>query len=347
MSILYLMEPALEARLKDGQILVKKRDTSTVLKTLPLEKVESIVALSSCYISHRLMMHCLEKGMPMTWVNHYGRSFGRLESTQFVNVERHALQFECYNDSTFRVGLSQRIVEAKLLNTKTLLGRWRRERNLGNDDALVRESEEGIKSLALKTLEAKSIESLRGLEGNGAKLYFKALGLILKPYDGFFFDRRSKQPPLDPFNAVLSLGYTLLMYEVQNAINMKGLHAYCGVLHELRHGHPALASDLMEEWRAPIIDAISLALVSQRRLNAVEGLHFQEANPETGAVYLNHEGSSRLVEAFERKVRSVNNYSTVVDYPLSYRESIVAQIGSYCKAIEHCDYTFYQPIRIK
>lgn len=144
-----------------------------------------------------------------------------------------------------------------------------------------------------------------------SRLYFEALGKIVP--SSFSFSKRSKQPPRDEFNAMLGLGYSMLFNEILAGLIKAGLHPFVGVMHSLGKGHPALASDLIEEWRAPIIDSMVLSMVSR---NMVELSDFD--NSDKGG-YLTTEGRKGFLIAYNKKIRSENQY---IDDRKSYRESI-------------------------
>ena len=174
-----------------------------------------------------------------------------------------------------------------------------------------------------------------GYEGIISRLYFEALGKIVPP--SFSFSKRSKQPPRDEFNAMLGLGYSMLFNEILTGLINAGLHPFVGVMHSLGKGHPALASDLIEEWRAPIIDSLVLSMVSR---NMVELSDFD--NSDKGC-YLTKEGRKGFLIAYNKKIRSENQY---IEDRKSYRESIYKQCKQFASAIMHEDVDLYTPLEI-
>ena len=159
----------------------------------------------------------------------------------------------------------------------------------------------------------------------------------------YSFKGRSKQPPKDPFNSLLSLGYTLLLYEIYTACINKGLDPYASFIHKIKRGHPALCSDLIEEWRPVLVDALVMNTVSRNMVNLTD---FQEPD-ENGGVYLCKPATKKFIGQFEERLRSENKYLDYIDYPLSFRESLQLQVGSLAKAIEASDSTIYRPVTIR
>lgn len=142
---------------------------------------------------------------------------------------------------------------------------------------------------------------------------------------------------------MLSFGYTLLQYEIYGAIVSKGLHPYAGLMHKDHHGHPALASDLLEEWRAVIIDALVMNLLNQNFFTAED---FTKPD-ESGGVYLNKEASKAFLKEYQKKLRVQTGYLGAETGKISFRGAIGHQVNALAKALEHNDLQYYQPFRIR
>jgi CRISPR-associated protein Cas1 len=336
MTTLYVTEPGAQLSLRNKRLLINK--TTELLKSLPIEKVENIVLIGSISVSGACMTELLEREVPLTWIAHNGKMYGRLEPTTGINIERQQSQFRRADDEAFCLAVAKKFVTAKIRNCRVLLARWHRERELPQVAALLLD----LKRYEQQALDAEEINVLLGYEGTASRCYFQGMGMVVP--ETFSFSRRSRRPPKDPYNALLSMAYTLLMYECYTAIRGKGLHPYLGYLHRVRKGHPALASDLMEEWRPVICDSIVMDLVSHRKVSPED---FTEAEVNTQGVYCSGDSAKRLIEAFDKKLKVVNNYISFVDYPLSFRESIQFQVGSLVKAIELNDPEIYRPVVIR
>lgn len=336
MSSLYLTEDGTHLALKDNRILIKK--SSEILKEISLEKVENIVIVGNVSITSPLSIELLEREIPVNWLSKTGKFYGRLEPTTRVNITRQREQFKCSDNVNFSLELAKTFIIGKVKNCQVVLRRY--NRNFNYED--VQEIIEELKRYVLKISEAETVEQLLGYEGNSAKLYFKSLGEMVKK--DFKFEKRTRRPPKDKFNCLLSLGYTLLLYEIYTAIINKGLHPYCSFLHKIRSGHPALASDLIEEWRPTIVDSLVMNLIQTR---VITEDHFSPQDDLTGGVFLTKEGLKIFIMKFEERLKQHNSYLTYVDYPLSFRESLQFQVGSLVKAIEENDTSIYRAVLIR
>jgi len=336
MTLLYVTEPG-SYLTKDGNRLNIKKDRDSVIKSIGIDKLEGVVMVGPANMSTGVMTDLLERQIPVTWLSSSGRFFGRLEPTTGYNIERQIQQFNIQRDENFRLVLARSWVNAKILNCRTLLRRYNRNREiLEVTDAIA-----SLEIFAEKAASASSIESLMGFEGLSAKQYFQAVSKILPA--SFAFTGRSRRPPRDPFNSLISFGYTLVMYEIFTALTTKNLHPYLGFMHQPKRGHPALASDLMEEWRAVIVDSLAIGMLVGAELKNED---FEDPN-EDGAVFLCRSGSKVFLEKFEKKLRALNQYLNFVDHPLTFRESLAFHVGALVRAIETEDPTVYRPIILR
>lgn len=336
MASLYLTEEGTHLTLKDNRIIIKK--SSETLKEVSLEKVDNIVLIGNISITSPLSIELLEREIPVNWLSSTGKFYGRLEPTTRVNIARQREQFRCSDNNEFSLELAKTFIVGKVKNCQVVLRRY--NRNFEYED--VQENIEELKRYIIKISEAETIEQLLGYEGNSAKLYFNSLGKMVR--DEFKFDKRTRRPPKDKFNCLLSLGYTLLLYEIYTAIINKGLHPYCSFLHKIRNGHPALASDLIEEWRPTIVDSLVMNLVQTKIITPD---HFLPQDETTGGVFLTKEGLKIFIKKFEDRLKQLNSYLTYVDYPLSFRESLQFQVGALVKSIEEKDTNIYRAVLIR
>lgn len=194
-----------------------------------------------------------------------------------------------------------------------------------------------IRNIRKNIYKVTTTEELMGYEGIISRVYFEALGKIVSPE--FAFTKRSKQPPLDLFNAMLGLGYSMLFNEIMAGAINAGLHPFVGCMHALKGCHPALISDLIEEWRAPIIDSLVLTLVKRNMIDPVEDFQYTK-----GACYLNNEGRKIFLTAYNKKIKSSNQY---MDREQTFRESIYTQCKSYASTIMNLDIDRYIPLEIR
>lgn len=331
MSFVYITEEGAYIKKKENKFIVG-RNLETIMQ-IPAGTLEGLVLIGSVQVSSQAMVELLEREIPVTWISSMGKFFGRLESTRHVNVFKHKKQI-LMQDSPISLEFAKMIILAKVHNQIIVLRRYNRNANEKSIDSLMR----NILAVRKNINSAATKEQLMGYEGIIARIYFEALGKIVA--NEFSFTKRTKQPPLDPFNSMLSFGYTLLMYELYTAIVNNGLHPYFGFLHTLKNHHPALASDLLEEWRAVIVDSMVLSLIQHREITTE---YFQKSNTNNG-VYLTREGRKIFLREYEKKMRTVNKYQGTKK---SYRYTLNEQVKNYSQVLMQDDIKIYHPIYIR
>lgn len=317
MTWLYATEPGICIGKQGGHIVLTK--SKEVVCRIPSETVEGVTVIDAVQVSSAAITFLLTRNVPVTWLSSRGKFYGRIESTSSRDVFRLKEQFEICEDKEFCLLLAKKIISCKIHNQKTILRHYNRRAGLSS----VAELYQKIKYLAGKIQQTETIEVLMGYEGSVARNYFHALGFLTP--EEFQFSTRTKQPPKDRFNAMLSFGYTLLLYDFYTAIQNAGLHPYIGFLHALKNGHPALASDLMEPWRPVIVDSLCLSLTTHRMIRPDL---FDES--DEGGVYLNPVGRKIFIREYERKMKTVNQY---FGGQYSWRHTIHMECDSYRTAI--------------
>ena len=333
MSFIYVTEEGARINKRGGRIIIG-RGNETVFE-IPLEKIEGIVLIDSVQVTSQAISEFLRQEIPVTWLSGQGKFFGRLEPTTHVNVHKQFAQIQLFADPSFHIKIAKKLVLAKTHNQLTILRRY--ERNSASSACF----EMGIKniiSVRKNLFQAVSLEEIMGLEGYIARCYFQVLGNIID--ENFRFEKRSKRPPKDAFNSMLSFGYTLLMYEVYTAIVNSGLHPYFGFLHSLHNGHPALAFDLMEEWRAVLIDSMVLSLIQHHEVKIED---FSNNGEEEG-VYMSRECRGIFIRNYSKKLGMINKY---LEKKQSFREAINSQVELFSKAIINKEPDIYEPFTIR
>jgi len=201
----YITEEGAYVQKRGGNFVIG-RNNECVME-IPEEVLEALTLIDSVQVSSQAMVELLRLGVPVTWLSRSGYFFGRLESTRHVNVFRQERQV-LMKGSGFYLRMGRKVIAAKVHNQLTLLRRYNRNADIEGGRRAVDE----IIALRKRILTAETSEQLMGYEGAIAKVYFRALGLLVP--EEFSFTGRSRRPPLDPFNAMLSFGYTLLMYDI-------------------------------------------------------------------------------------------------------------------------------------
>ncbi|NLU50145.1 MAG: CRISPR-associated endonuclease Cas1 [Syntrophomonadaceae bacterium] len=332
--ILYLNEAGSVLRKTGGYYVVITADNKK--RDIPAEKLEAVVVFSGANVTTPCLMSLLRQGVTVTFLSSKGGLFGRAESTAHFNIERHRSQFRAGENPGFCLELARIFIKGKIHNELVVLRRYNRHMNLATvDDAVKR-----MRLCYTDLDKPKSLNELNGTEGYASRLYFGALSHMVR--EEFRFKGRTRQPPKDPFNSLLSFGYTLLMYEIYAVLLGKGLHPYLGFLHRVRRGHPALASDLMEEWRPILVDSLVLRLIQGRTLTLDD---FELPDVE-GGVYLRKDRARVFIEKFQERLNLEHRYLPT-DAPLTFRQAIHYQVGALVKALEESNPRAYQPIMLR
>jgi CRISPR-associated protein Cas1 len=180
-----------------------------------------------------------------------------------------------------------------------------------------------------------------GFEGQGAKAYFDGLSNLINPQ--FEFHGRSKRPPMDEFNSMISLGYSVIMNEVYSKIEEKGLNPYFGFMHRDKENHPTLASDMMEEWRAVIVDSTVMSMINGHEIQKDDFVF----NLDEPGCYLTKNGIKLYLSKLEKKLQTEVRYLDYVNHSVSFRRGISMQMDTLAKAIEYEDAKIYKPIEIR
>jgi CRISPR-associated protein Cas1 len=228
--------------------------------TLFIGKLEQLVLCGNITLTTPALTLLLREGIDTVFLRLDGRYKGRLAVAEPKNVGLRRRQFQLTLDEAFCLAAARRIVQGKLCNMITLLQRIKRTRQSNAAEGAVR----SVRALLDRLADADRVDVVRGLEGAAAARYFEGLRQGLD--NDFGFRKRVRRPPTDPVNSVLSLLYTFLINRVYAAVRLAGLDPYPGVLHSLDYGRHALPLDLVEEFRAPLGDALALALFNLRIL---------------------------------------------------------------------------------
>lgn len=280
----------------DGENIVCKLDGKNVLR-LPILNIEGIVCFSYIGCSPALMGKCVENAIPINFMTPQGRFLAKVCGETRGNVNLRVAQIDTYRTSALT--LTQNTMAAKFCNTLTVIKRTLHDSpNLRQDEDILK-AMESIKSGVTNLYEAQSVEQIIGIEGNVAHNYFSIFNKLLKNKNEVFeFNVRTKRPPLDATNALLSFMYSIYTNEVASALETVGLDSYIGYCHTLRSGRSSLACDMVEELRC-IVERFVIGLINLKILN--------ENDFETqvsGAVYLNYDGRKKVLERWQAKKRT-------------------------------------------
>ena len=333
MSLLYINENGAVVGVESNQCTVKYRDG--MKKMIPIEALEGITIMGRSQLTTQCIEECMMRGIPVSYFSKGGKYFGRLMSTGHINVQRQRKQSALY-DTEFAVELGRRILTAKIKNQSVVLRRYEKSKGL-----FLNEEQRMLNICRDKIAVSEKIEQMIGFEGQAAKYYFQGLAKCIE--EDFKFSGRSKRPPRDEFNSMLSLGYSILMNEVYCKIEMKGLNPYFGFIHRDAEKHPTLASDMMEEWRAVIVDSTVRSMINGHEISK-ECFVFDLDCP---GCYLTREGLKIFLNKLERKLQTEVRYLKYADYAVSFRRAILLQMDRLANAIEEGNAKLYEPIIIR
>jgi CRISP-associated protein Cas1 len=284
----------------DHETLKVKMEEQT--RQVPLHHLGGIVAFGNVLLSPFLIHRCGLDGRSIVWLTEHGRFQGRLAGPTTGNVLLRRSQHEVSTNVAQSLEITRNIIGGKLQNTRNVLMRAAREAKDGGDEAKLRSAGQVHAEAIAQAQKATDIEQLRGVEGFAAREYFGAFAAMVRlNRDGFAFAGRSKRPPKDGINALLSFAYTLLANECVAACEGVGLDPQMGFAHTLRPGRPSLALDLMEELRSVVADRLVLNLVNRGQ---VKPEHF-ELRPGGGVLMQDDMRKEFLVAYQKRKQEEV------------------------------------------
>lgn len=348
MSVLYLLEPQSIIHKEGGRLVVKKgKDT---LHSVHIFRLDQVVIMGPVTLTPAVIRTLLMEGIDTVFMSRRGRYYGRLQGPEGKNIVLRRDQFDRFTDPDFILSTAKAVVKGKIRNQRALLQRVMRNQK-GLD---LKKPVDSIGRLAYLADSAADLDTLRGYEGQAAATYFPAWGRGLK-VEGLKFNRRVRRPPKDPVNALLSLGYTLLLNNVLAAAHSTGLDPYLGTLHSVDYGRPSLALDLMEEWRPLIIDTLVLSVFN---LGVLTGKDFttnppndendprdEEIDGKGPGTYLTDAGWRKYIAQFERRMATEVTFH-LNEQHLSYRDAIRQQVRHFASYVRG-DSDIYQPMPLR
>lgn len=290
MSAIYVTTQGANIQRRSGQFLICKG--AEILQNIPEAHVRQFVLFGNVNITTPAVAFCLDKKIDVVFLTQGGRFRGRLNGDGGKSAELRSQQYERAHNPEFCLLQARAIVSGKISN---LIAVARRLKNSGPWESEVR----SLRKAAESARQARSTDTLLGIEGSASAAYFKLFGgWVPQPWR---FGKRIAHPPGDAVNAMLSLAYTLLYNRMTSHLNEIGLDPYQGFFHTVRYGHAALASDLIEEFRAPIADTLVLKLLRRKQLKPADILE------ERGEFRLKPSASKIFFTEFENKMNSRRN----------------------------------------
>ncbi len=295
MPSLFLLTPGTQASLRGERVAInvpaqEPDEAGPKEHEIALRDIEHVVVTTSVHVSMPLIAAFLQRAIPMIVTAGGERVLGHCLAPG-PHSRARLVQYEKSLDPHFALAVAAICVEAKIQNQRRVLQRLAANRA----HAEVEESLKNLDELAGQCMRTETLETLRGYEGAAAGRYFETYGRYFPPHAPF--ERRSRRPPHNAVNAVLSYAYTILAAEMECHLHITGLDPAVGFFHETQDRRPSLALDLIEPFRAPLADALALDLFSHKTLKPLD--HFELRD---GGVYLNTEGKKRFFVAWERRL---------------------------------------------
>ena len=311
LNTLYVTTPEAYVRLDHETLRVQVAGTTKL--QVPLHHIGGLVCFGNVLVSPALLHRCADGGRSVVFMSRQGRFKGRLEGPVSGNVLLRKAQHEAVNDPYRTLAIARHIVAGKIQNTRHINMRAAREAKTPEDTATLKKTARALASALDRAAAADGLDQLRGFEGEAARRHFQSFScLIREDRDTFSLNGRSRRPPQDPTNALLSFLYALLLGDCVAAAEGVGLDPQMGFLHALRPGRPALGLDLMEELRSVIAERLVLTLINRRQITAT---HF--VTRPGGAVSLTDDGRREVIVAYQkRKQEEVQHPVTEQQVPI-------------------------------
>ncbi len=322
LNTLYVMTPHSYLHLENDTLRVDVEREKKM--QVPLHHLGGVVCLGNVMLSPALMHRCADDGISLVLLDGNGRFKARLEGAVSGNILLRQAQHRQASDAAFALNVSRAMIAGKLRNSRQVLLRGAREAADEADAKTLTAAATALRASVRNLPPATNLDSVRGIEGDAAKVYFSALNGIIRrdarPHFGM--DGRTRRPPRDRINALLSFLYSMLMNDCRSALEAVGLDPQLGFLHAVRPGRAALALDLMEEFRAIMADRLVLTLINRGQISKSD---FVER--EGGAVLLEGDARRAVVIAYqERKQEEITHPLLETKMPIGLLPQIQARL---------------------
>jgi CRISPR-associated protein Cas1 len=307
---------------KHGDTVVVSHEQEVKLR-VPIHNLGSIVCFGNVACSPFLMGFCGERNVTLSFLKENGRFLARVHGPVNGNVLLRKEQYRRSDDAPASALIARALITAKLANSRIVLQRAQRDHEDLQHSPTIGKALDSLWELIQAVKDETDLDRIRGIEGTGANAYFAVFDLLIScNKEGFFFKERSRRPPLDNMNALLSFLYTLLVHDIESALEAVGLDPAVGFLHRDRPGRPSLALDLMEEFRAYLADRLALSLVNRQQVKP-EGF----TKTESGAVLMDDQTRKQVLVAWqERKKEEITHLFLQEKVPLGLLPHIQAQL---------------------
>lgn len=295
LNTLYITLPNVYLATSGENIVIKQN--GKILVRYPCHNLQDIVLFSYLGMSPKLIQKCMDYGIGISYLTPTGRFIARLKGESKGNILLRRRQYRMADDKELCLEISKNIVFAKIYNERWTLERYIRQYNQRIDIKHLKYSSESLAELLKKVIQVDSMDKLRGLEGTAQSIYFGCFNdMILNQKETFEYNGRTRRPPLDPVNAMLSYVYSILSNDVASALEAVGLDAYAGFMHTDRPGRISLALDIVEELRAPLGDRFVLALINTNQISKDDFVY-----QDNGAVLIKDNSRKKIIKLWQER----------------------------------------------
>ena len=330
MATLYLTEQGAVLRKSSEHFIIEK--SKVKLQELPCADVEHVMIYGNIQVTTPALWELAEHGIEIAFFTQSGKLLLQLTPQWPKNLPLRQAQWQRYFEPEFVLRISRALVIGKLDNALAVIRDFRRH----HPELACATELAAIEAAQTKAASAVSRESLLGLEGSATAAYFKVLGGMFMP--PWTFTTRSRRPPKDPVNAVLSFGYVIVGNELQSLLDGIGFDPYAGFYHVAEYGRPSLALDLLEEFRHSLVDRLALHLFNQ---NVFTTADFQPTG--TGGVHLSRDGQKKFFQGYERYLGSFRDQPAPASVGY-FRQHFKMQAQKLAKALQ--ENSDYQPFSL-
>jgi len=289
LSTVYVRNHRARIRSRKGALLISSPEGK---QRIPLEAVDSLILMGGAQVTTQALDACIRRGVRISSLRLGGSVRFIVSGATGGNVHLRLAQYRAVTDESHSLEIARVIVAAKLRNSSSVIKRWARDTREPEKAKRLKSSAQRILQRIERLGDVETGDQARGVEGDAARIYFRALSQVLSP-GGLDFSVRTRRPPRDPVNAMLGFGYGLLVRECIGAMESVGLDYQMGMFHRPRSGRPSLALDLAEEFRA-LVDRFVVTLVRRKQVNSKDF-----TNMPGGGVYLTDEGRKQFLTMWE------------------------------------------------
>ena len=325
-NVLYVDEQGCILK-KTGERLLVVKEGETI-RDIPLIHLGQVVLCGNISVTTPVMQTLLNEGIPIVYLSAYGRYQGVLMPQISRNSLLRVAQHRVADDSEKCLALAKAFVHGKISNMRMMLQRrkWRGKTETDAEETTIESSIEGMRKMRGRLPKAENLPELLGFEGNASAEYFRSFSSMLNMEMGFSFEHRTRRPPKDPTNALLSFAYSLLTADVISAIQIVGLDPYVGFFHQQTYGRPCLALDLMEEFRPIIADSVVVTLINNRQITPND---FTQSH---GGWFLKDAARKKFYAAYEKRKNETITHP-VFKYKISFRRALELQVRLLAKCL--------------